>query len=160
MNEDHVICTLDEGAKLSIEFTVENGKGYVSSVANRKEDAPIGVIPIDSIYSPVIQVSYNVDNARELFGMPNPIDQMESWKDDPFSQKSSSNNHQVTSATESKDSTTYYMVQDTESLLRLLQAVEQASPHSAGTLQLHYYRMETGSVTWLLKNRIGALLSV
>ena len=64
MNEDHVICTLDEGAKLSIEFTVENGKGYVSSVTNRKEDAPIGVIPIDSIYSPVIQVSYNVDNAR------------------------------------------------------------------------------------------------
>jgi DNA-directed RNA polymerase subunit alpha len=64
MNKDHVICTLDEGAKLSIEFTVENGKGYVSSAANRKEDAPIGVIPVDSIYSPVIKVSYNVDNAR------------------------------------------------------------------------------------------------
>ena len=64
MNKDHVICTLDQGAKLSIEFTVENGKGYVPSVANRKEDAPIGVIPIDSIYSPVVQVSYNVDNAR------------------------------------------------------------------------------------------------
>ena len=64
MNKDHVICTLDQGAKLSIEFTVENGKGYVPSVTNRKEDAPIGVIPIDSIYSPVVQVSYNVDNAR------------------------------------------------------------------------------------------------
>jgi DNA-directed RNA polymerase subunit alpha len=64
MNKDHVICTLDQGAKLSIEFTVENGKGYVPSVGNRKEDAPIGVIPIDSIYSPVVQVSYNVDNAR------------------------------------------------------------------------------------------------
>ena len=64
LNKDHVICTLDEGAKLSIEFTVENGKGYVPSAANRKEDAPIGVIPVDSIYSPVIKVSYNVDNAR------------------------------------------------------------------------------------------------
>ena len=64
MNKNHEICTLDNGAKLSVEFTVENGKGYVSSTTNRKEDLPIGVIPIDAIYSPVIQVSYNVDNAR------------------------------------------------------------------------------------------------
>ena len=64
MNKDHEICTLDNGAKLSVEFTVENGKGYVSSTTNRKEDLPIGVIPIDAIYSPVVQVSYNVDNAR------------------------------------------------------------------------------------------------
>ena len=64
MNKDHEICTLDNGAKLSVEFTVENGKGYVSSTINRKEDLAIGVIPIDAIYSPVIQVSYNVDNAR------------------------------------------------------------------------------------------------
>ena len=64
MNKDHVICTLDQGAKLSIEFTVENGKGYVPSATNRKDESPIGVIPIDSIYSPVVQVSYNVDNAR------------------------------------------------------------------------------------------------
>jgi DNA-directed RNA polymerase subunit alpha len=64
MNKDHEICTLDQGAKLSVEFTVENGKGYVSSIVNRKEDLPIGVIPIDAIFSPVVQVSYNVDNAR------------------------------------------------------------------------------------------------
>ena len=64
MNKDHEICTLDNGAKLSVEFTVENGKGYVSSTTNRNEDLPIGVIPIDAIYSPVVQVSYNVDNAR------------------------------------------------------------------------------------------------
>ena len=64
MNKDHEICTLDNGAKLSIEFTVENGKGYVSSTINRSEDLPIGVIPIDAIYSPVVQVSYDVDNAR------------------------------------------------------------------------------------------------
>ena len=64
MNKDHVICTLDQGAKLVIEFSVENGKGYVPSAVNRKEDAPIGVIPVDAIYSPVVQVAYNVDNAR------------------------------------------------------------------------------------------------
>ena len=64
MNLGHEICTLDQGAKLNIEFTVENGKGYVSSAVNRKEDIPIGVIPIDAIFSPVVQVSYNVDNAR------------------------------------------------------------------------------------------------
>ena len=64
MNPDHEICTLDDGAVLAVEFTIENGKGYVSSAANRSDDLPIGVIPIDAIYSPVIQVSYNVDNAR------------------------------------------------------------------------------------------------
>jgi DNA-directed RNA polymerase subunit alpha len=64
MNQDHEICTLDDGAVLAVEFTIESGKGYVSSVANRKDDLAIGVIPIDAIYSPVVQVSYNVDNAR------------------------------------------------------------------------------------------------
>jgi len=64
MNQDHEICTLDDGAVLAVEFTIESGKGYVSSAANRKDDLPIGVIPIDAIYSPVVQVSYNVDNAR------------------------------------------------------------------------------------------------
>ena len=64
MNPDHEICTLDDGAVLAVEFTIENGKGYVTSTANRSEDLPIGVIPIDAIYSPVVQVSYNVDNAR------------------------------------------------------------------------------------------------
>ena len=64
MNPDHEICTLDDGAVLAVEFTIENGKGYVSAAANRSDDLPIGVIPIDAIYSPVVQVSYNVDNAR------------------------------------------------------------------------------------------------
>ena len=64
MNPDHEICALDEGASLSIEFTVENGKGYVPAGANQEEDKPIGLIPIDAIFSPIVQVSYNVDNAR------------------------------------------------------------------------------------------------
>ena len=65
LNPDHVICTLDQGAELRIEFTVNNGKGYVPADRNRAEDAPIGLIPVDSIYSPVRRVSYRVENTRE-----------------------------------------------------------------------------------------------
>ena len=64
MDPDLVLCTLDEGARLRIEFVVENGKGYVPATENRPEDAPIGMIPIDAIYSPVRQVSYQVGQTR------------------------------------------------------------------------------------------------
>jgi len=62
INKDHIICTLDKGAKLHMEFTVESGKGYVR--AQRSSEAPIGIIPVDALYSPVIKVTYKVDNAR------------------------------------------------------------------------------------------------
>ncbi len=65
LNPNLVICTLDEGAELRIEFTVDTGKGYVAADRNRPEDAPIGLIPIDSLYSPVRKVSYKVENTRE-----------------------------------------------------------------------------------------------
>jgi len=64
MNPDHIICTLDSGAKLTMEFTVETGKGYVAATQNRPEDAPIGLIPVDALFSPVRKVSYKVDNTR------------------------------------------------------------------------------------------------
>ena len=64
MNPDLVICTLDDGVKLGMEFTVNLGKGYVPAMANRPEDAPIGLIPIDAIYSPVRRVSYKVEPTR------------------------------------------------------------------------------------------------
>jgi DNA-directed RNA polymerase subunit alpha len=64
MNPDHVICTLDAGAKIGMEFVVMNGKGYVSASQNRAEDAPIGLIPVDSLFSPVKKVSYKVENTR------------------------------------------------------------------------------------------------
>ena len=48
MNPDLVICTLDDGVKLGMEFTVNLGKGYQPSSVNRPEDAPIGLIPVDS----------------------------------------------------------------------------------------------------------------
>lgn len=64
MEPDLVICHLDKGATLSMEFTVENGKGYVPASQNRPEDSPIGLIPIDAVFSPVRKVSYKVENAR------------------------------------------------------------------------------------------------
>ena len=65
LNPDHIICTLDEGAEIRMEFTVDAGKGYVPAERNRAEDAPIGLIPIDSLYSPVKKASYKVENTRE-----------------------------------------------------------------------------------------------
>jgi DNA-directed RNA polymerase subunit alpha len=64
MNRDLVLCTLDEGAKLGIEFTVDLGKGYVPASQNREEDSPIGLIPVDAIFSPVRRVSYKVEPTR------------------------------------------------------------------------------------------------
>jgi len=64
MDPDLIICTLDEGAKLTMEMAVESGKGYVPASQNRPEDAPIGMIPIDALYSPIRKVSYKVDNTR------------------------------------------------------------------------------------------------
>jgi DNA-directed RNA polymerase subunit alpha len=65
LNPNLVLCTLDEGAEIRMEFTANTGKGYVPADRNRTEDAPIGLIPIDSIYSPVKKVSYRVENTRE-----------------------------------------------------------------------------------------------
>ena len=65
LNPDHVLCTLDEDAELRMEFTVSTGKGYVAAERNRSEDAPIGLIAVDSLYSPVKKVSYRVENTRE-----------------------------------------------------------------------------------------------
>ncbi|GFZ98695.1 DNA-directed RNA polymerase subunit alpha [Elstera cyanobacteriorum] len=64
MNPDLVICHLDAGAKLSMEMSVSRGKGYVPASLNRPEDAPIGLIPVDALFSPVRKVSYKVENTR------------------------------------------------------------------------------------------------
>jgi hypothetical protein len=65
LNPELTLCTLDEGAEIRMEFTVNTGKGYVPAERNRPEDAPIGLIPVDSLYSPVRKVSYKVENTRE-----------------------------------------------------------------------------------------------
>lgn len=59
-----VICNLDAGAKINMELTVNTGKGYVPASQNKAADAPIGVIAVDAIYSPVKKVSYKVENTR------------------------------------------------------------------------------------------------
>lgn len=64
MNPDLVLCTLAEGSTLSVELTVSSGKGYVPATQNRPEDPPIGLIPVDSVFSPVRKVTYKVDDAR------------------------------------------------------------------------------------------------
>ena len=64
MNPDHVICNLDAGGKISMELTVDTGKGYVPAYQNKPGDAPIGLIAVDAIYSPVKKVSYKVENTR------------------------------------------------------------------------------------------------
>jgi len=64
MNPDLVICTLDDGARIDMELTVETGKGYVPGSLNRPEDAPIGMIPVDAMFSPVRKVAYKVENTR------------------------------------------------------------------------------------------------
>ena len=64
MNPDHHICTLDKGAKLEVEFIVENGKGYIPANSNNQEEMPIGLIPIDALFSPIKKVAYRVDNTR------------------------------------------------------------------------------------------------
>lgn len=64
MNPELIICHLDEGATLNMELTADVGKGYVPATANRPIDAPIGLIPVDALYSPVRQVSYKVDPTR------------------------------------------------------------------------------------------------
>ena len=64
LNKNHVICHLDDGATLNMELVADTGKGYVPATANRPADAPIGLIPVDALYSPVRQVSYKVENTR------------------------------------------------------------------------------------------------
>lgn len=64
MNPNLVVCTLDNTAKLNIELTITKGRGYVPADDNKVKDAPFGYIPIDSIYTPVKNVKYSIENTR------------------------------------------------------------------------------------------------
>jgi DNA-directed RNA polymerase subunit alpha len=64
LDPELVILTLDSAAKISMELTVENGKGYVPASQSRAADAPIGLIPVDALFSPVRKVAYKVENTR------------------------------------------------------------------------------------------------
>jgi len=65
LNPDLVICHLDENTKFHMELIANTGKGYCPSEKNKMDDAPLGLIAIDSLFSPVKKVSYTVENARE-----------------------------------------------------------------------------------------------
>jgi DNA-directed RNA polymerase subunit alpha len=64
INKDHHIATLNEDAKVFMEITIEKGRGYVSAERNKRPGQPIGMIPVDSIFTPVRRVNYNVENTR------------------------------------------------------------------------------------------------
>ncbi len=64
MNPDLILCTLDNGAHLNMELTIESGRGYIPAAALRKEDTPIGLMPVDALFSPVRKVAYKVENSR------------------------------------------------------------------------------------------------
>lgn len=81
LNPDQHIATLSPGAKLQMEMTVKVGKGYSLSETNSDEEAPVGTIPIDSIFSPIKRVNYVVGNSR--VGQRTDYDKltMEVWTD-------------------------------------------------------------------------------
>lgn len=64
LNPDMYIATLDAGATLNMEMTLDKGRGYVSAEQNKQQVNVIGVIPVDSIYSPVLKANFFVDNTR------------------------------------------------------------------------------------------------
>jgi len=65
LNPEQTICNLDEKTKFHMELIVNNGKGYVMATKNKSEDTPLGLIAIDSLFSPVKKVSFKVDSTRE-----------------------------------------------------------------------------------------------
>jgi len=64
LNPEHHICTISEGGKVRVELTARMGRGYVSAEHNKLPGTPIGIIPIDSLFSPIKKVNFQVTNAR------------------------------------------------------------------------------------------------
>jgi DNA-directed RNA polymerase subunit alpha len=64
VNKDHHIATVSEGGKLYMELTIDKGRGYVAADKNKQQNQPIGVIPVDSIYTPIKRVNYSIENTR------------------------------------------------------------------------------------------------
>lgn len=89
LNPDLYICTLAEGAELNMQINVSAGRGYVRGEYNKREDMPIGVLPIDSIYTPIQKVNYQVENTR--IGQKNIYDKltMDIWTDGSISPEKS-----------------------------------------------------------------------
>jgi DNA-directed RNA polymerase subunit alpha len=84
LNKDQHICTMDGSGSLEMEMDVECGRGYVPAERNKKEDQPIGVIPIDSVFSPIRKVNYRVEDA--LIGKNRVYDRLvlDVWTDGSY----------------------------------------------------------------------------
>ena len=84
LNQDQYICTMDGTGTLDMEMDVDVGRGYVPAERNKKEDQPIGVIPIDSIFSPIKKVNYRVEDA--LIGKNRVYDRLilDVWTDGSY----------------------------------------------------------------------------
>ncbi|HHY91999.1 MAG TPA: DNA-directed RNA polymerase subunit alpha [Firmicutes bacterium] len=85
LNPQQHIATLDEGAELVMEISVAKGRGYVPAERNKKPDDPIGLIPVDSVFSPITRVNYLVENTR--VGQRTDFDKLtlEVWTDGTIS---------------------------------------------------------------------------
>ena len=85
LNPEMYIATLDEGAKLNMEMTLDKGRGYVPAEQNKGSETVIGVIPMDSIFTPVLKANFTVDNTR----VGNVVDKnkltLEVWTDGSIS---------------------------------------------------------------------------
>jgi DNA-directed RNA polymerase subunit alpha len=64
MNPELLICTMDQSARLDIEISIGRGRGYVPAEENKSKDAPLGIIAIDSIFTPIKNVKYTIENYR------------------------------------------------------------------------------------------------
>ncbi|MCT7813434.1 MAG: DNA-directed RNA polymerase subunit alpha [Lactobacillus iners] len=64
LNPDQYICTIAEGGHLHMSIAIKNGRGYIPASENKSDDMPIGVIPVDSLFSPIKKVNYQVENTR------------------------------------------------------------------------------------------------
>lgn len=85
INPDMYIATLDEGAKLNMEMTLDKGNGYVPAEKNKSAQSVIGVIPVDSIYTPVLKANFTVDNARVGSAIDKNKLTLEVWTDGSIS---------------------------------------------------------------------------
>jgi len=64
LNPNHIICHLEQSVRLEMELTIEKGRGYMPGEENKPKEAPIGLIAVDSIFSPIRKVKYNIENTR------------------------------------------------------------------------------------------------
>lgn len=89
LNPDLFICNLAEGAELNMKINVSRGRGYVRAEQNKKDNMPIGVLPVDSIYTPIEKVNYQVENTR--IGLQNIYDKLtlDIWTDGSISPEKS-----------------------------------------------------------------------